>query len=236
VPYTRSIARKEFQQTTGDLITQTKFAALKKNAIPHDIQQCVYRNAIFQSSAALEEYIKSLMEDWIHLLHSHSKTILDIPKELILWAAGKKQKLAFQHYIAFGDEGKFLDNLSKANDFEDLFCSSTLIKSVISQPEHVRDRKYPSKKNIVALFRRFGLRDIFNSIDTRGKKNYKRVLESFSDIRTSIAHEHPTPDLTSDDIKKHLAEISDFIAKIDVVMYSHVSKTSGADCWKIARL
>jgi len=236
VPYTKSIARKEFQQTTEALRVQVRHSSLKKSSIPHDIEQCVYRNAIFQTSAAIEEYIKYLLEDWIHLLHSNSKSLNEVPKELISWSVGKKQLRAYQDFIVFGDEGKFIDKISAMNNIRNYFNSATMVRDVISQPEHVRDRKYPSKKNISLLFRRFGISDIFNKVNIRGRNNYKIILESFSDVRTAIAHEHPTPDLTAHDVINQIALINDFIGKVDMVMYSHVVSTSGLDCWKVSRL
>ncbi|MGI2933659.1 HEPN domain-containing protein [Vibrio fluvialis] len=218
------------------LKNQVTYASLKKSNIPHDIQQCVYRNAIFQTSSALEEYVKSVLEDWIHKLHTNSKTIRHVPDSLILWAAGKKQQSSFQHFVAFGDESKFISSLSEVPGLYDIFDKNSLVKNVIHQSGMVRDRKYPSKKNLVALFKRFGINDIFKSMQIKGKKDYKKILESFSDIRTMIAHEHPTPDVTSEDTKKQLLIIDDFIAKLDMIIYSQVISISGLDCWKTSRL
>ncbi|MEZ8929380.1 MULTISPECIES: HEPN domain-containing protein [unclassified Vibrio] len=232
----KSIARQEFQVTISALKKQVSYSALKKSNIPHDIQQCVYRNAIFQTSAALEEYVKALLEDWIHKLHANYKTIRYAPEPLILWAAGKKQKNSFQHFIAFGDESKLISSLASTHGLHDVFNKDSLAKDVICQSGMVRDRKYPSKKNLVALFKRFGINDIFKSMQIKGKKDYKKNLESFSDIRTMIAHEHPTPDITAEDTRKQLLIIDDFIAKLDAIMYSHVVSISGSDCWKTSRL
>ncbi|WP_257297046.1 HEPN domain-containing protein [Endozoicomonas sp. YOMI1] len=233
--YTKSVARQEFEQTISMFNCQIKFASLKKNAIPHDIQQCVYRNAIFQSSAAVEEFVKSILEDWVHLLHVHNKTVSSIPRELMVWAVAKCQKATFQNFIASGDENKLIKQLSDNCKLFSIFEVDAYIKDIIGLSEHISDRKYPSEKNIIVLFKRFGINDLFKSIQIEGKKDYKRILKSFSDVRTEIAHEHPAPDLTSLDVKEQLTEICDFIAKIDMVMYSHVVAISGRVCWKTSR-
>lgn len=232
----KSISRVEFENKADYFDGQIKFASNEKNGLTYDIQQCVYRNAVFQTSAALEEYLKSVLEDWIHSLHSNNKLISDAPRELILWAAGKKQRAAFQEYIVRGDEGKFIQDLSDLNDLNDFFVDSVLVKQVIHQTAHVRDRKYPSKKNIIALFKRFGIKDLFKAIEKEGKKDYKNILASFSDIRTEIAHQHPSPDLIFSDLQQSLDSISDLVAKTDQVLYAHVLMVSGEDCWKTTRL
>lgn len=230
--YEKSIARQDFEDTVKTFHSLSKDVSLKKRGISHEIQQCVYRNAIFQTSAALEEFIKSILEDWIHLLHKHKKKSSCAPKELIFWAVGKDQKSAFQQFVLTGDEGKFIAQLSGIKRLPTFFDEATEIKDIINIYEHIRDRKYPSKKNIIALFRRFGVNNLFKEVQIKGKKDYIKILESFSDVRTEIAHQHPTPDLTFNDIKQQLHSICDFVAKIDRVLYSHIIKTSGQDCWK----
>lgn len=236
MPYVKSISRKEFDKTVDDFLLQIKTASLRKNRIPSDIIQCVFRNSIFQSSAALEEYIRSVLEDWIHLMHIRNKSLANVPKELIMLAAGNMQKQAFQNYLLTNDESKFITALSSLNDFEKFFVNSGPVKDVIHQTAHIRDRKYPSKKNISTLFKRFGINDIFKAIQIKGRKDYLSILESFSDIRTEIAHQHPTPNLSLPDLQKVLCDIKLFVAIIDKVLYKHVVRTSGQDCWKTSRI
>lgn len=234
--YKKSIARKEFEETVGVFIQQSKFADIKRNNIPHDVCQCVYRNAIFQTSAAIEEYLSSLLEDWIHLLHLHAKTLSDVPKELIFWSAEKKQTDAFKNYLINGDEDKFINALCSIKGLEAHFNGGNHAKEVIFLKANISDRKYPSIKNINALFKRFGISNIFREIHIKWKADYKNLLESFSDIRTEIAHQHPAPDITFKDVRNNLINMTDLISKIDRLTYSHIVRTSGSECWKISRL
>lgn len=236
MPYTKSYARKEFDEAVNDFYTQARFVSLKKNSIPNDIQQCVFRNAIFQSSAALEEFIRSVLEDWIRSLSLNNKVLSDIPDELRFWSIGKCQKNIFTEYSAKNNEADLVKKLMSSAKLSSLFDPSTKVSDVIHHAEHVSDKKYPSIKNLNILFKRFGIADFFSSVNVKGKKNYKSILQSFSDIRTSIAHQYPTPVLLFADISQQIKSICNFVATIDKVMYQHVVQHSGHVCWKTTML
>lgn len=235
MPYKKSAARKEFEEVIGYHLNQSKIVSLKKSNIPHNIQQCVYKATIFQVSATLEEYVKSILEDWVYMLHHHKKRMDDLPLELIHWAAGKKLLTAFKKYILYGDEGIFINDLMSKKDVALLFDNNSIVKESINQTEYVRDRKYPSAKNILAVFKRFGINNIFSVINKKGKRDFKIVLSSFSDRRTEIAHQHPSPDLTYKDIVENLGSLKLFIKYVDRVLYSHVLVISGEECWMVNR-
>jgi tRNA threonylcarbamoyladenosine modification (KEOPS) complex Cgi121 subunit len=232
--YTLSAARKDFDEVIKKLLQQSRFASIKKNALPHEIQQCVYKNSIFQASAALEEYVKSVFQDWIYSLERERKTIRQTPPELVFWVAGMKQKSAFKNYLIDGNEFKFLDKLKAIEKLSDLFNVSSETRGIIYS-NVVDDRKYPSEKNINLLYKRFGINNIFHSIQVKSSRDYKMLLKSFSDTRTAIAHEHPSPDLTFQDIRRNLENLKNFVNYLDRVLFSHVVSVSGRECWKITR-
>ena len=232
MPYTKSLARKDFEIVISDLKALSYSASLIKNKIPYDIQQCVYRNAIFQASSALEMYVKTILEDWIHQLHKHNHPLAMLPKELVFLTIGKKQKEAFKKYLINDSESDLVSGLMSLNTLPNYFDETTLVRDAIRAHEHINDKKYPSHKNIVTIFKRFGIKDIMKSIQIRGKKDYKKILESFSDIRTEIAHQYPSSSLTITDIKTQLYSILNLVSMVDTEMYWHVIKTSDINCWK----
>lgn len=236
MPYKKSIARLEFEEVVQEFKGQIKYACLKKNGLRNDIQQCVLRNSIFQTSAALEVFIKDLFSDWVHLLTQKNKTVKDIPESLLFWTLAKTQKDAFGAYTYQKDEEKLIKQLSCNNRLGKLRESNTYIRDIMNITENVSDKKYPSQKNINHVFMRFGIDNIFHAMHVKGRKDYKKLLESFSDVRTAIAHEHPTPTLVYRDIKSHLDSMLAFVAMLDRIMWSHVVNHSGSDCWKISRL
>lgn len=230
--YKKSSARKDFDEVIKFLLKQSRFSSVKNNNVPHDIQQCVYKTAIFQASAVLEEYVKTLLEDWIYSLKKEDRTIQQTPNELVCLARINRQINSYKKYIADGDEWKIIKTLKNDSVVGSYYAQDTKASEVLKSTAVIGELKYPSEKNLMKLFRRFGVENIFNAVAEKGKKDYKRLLRSFSDIRTEIAHTHPSKELTFSDIEKNLNKLSDFVVMIDRVMCSHIVKISGSECWE----
>lgn len=236
MPYLKSAARKDLEEAVYYYKALSKKSSLKKNKINYELTQCVYKTAIFQTSAALEEYIQSVFEDWITALHSNNKTIESVPNELVYWGIGKKSLHIYKKYLLDNNESEFIKDLINKNEIPPFYDNKSNVKSVINHMEFVRDRKYPSNKNISTLFNRFGMCDIFKKIHKKSKKDYRLILKSFSDKRTEIAHRFPSENLTHTDIKTNLHNVTEIVNQLDRILYSHVCKTSGTDCWVTTRL
>lgn len=233
MPYKKSFSRKEFDGALVELSQSAKYVSIKKNNVPNEIAQCVFRNLIFQTSAALEQYIKTVLEDWVHLLKVHNKKASNLPENLISLIRIKKLTPTFQGYVSRAKgEKDTIKNLANLNSLKDFFLDHTEVNSLMEVGNLIDDKKYPSKDNLSNLFFRFGILNIFDECGRKGRRDFKAVLSSFSDVRTQISHEHPTPDLTYYDVKKHASDISRFVQAIDKVLYSKVVSVSGEECWK----
>jgi len=232
MPYTKSSARNQFESVVNSLHDLSKHVSDAGVTYESEIRQAVFRAAIFQASAALEEYIKAVFEGWIYQLKQNDKKIRDLPPSLVYCIAGKKQLGAFKNYIAYKDEYELIKSLSKIPKLCNLFNSEEPVKDIVYNSEVISDKKYPAANNIILISKRFGINDIFNSMASKGKKNYKLIIDSFNDIRTEIAHQYPSSDLTFDTISNNIKDIIDFVSKADMVIYAHVKDISGEDCWQ----
>lgn len=233
MPYTKSSARNQFENVINSLHELSKDVADAGLIYKSEVRQAVFRATIFQASAALEEYIRAVFEGWIYLLKLNNKKIGNLPKSLVYCIAGKKQLEAFKNYIAYNDEAKLINSLSDITRLSKLFNSDELVKDVVYNGEVISDKKYPAAKNIMLISKRFGINDIFTLMAIKGKKNYKLIIDSFNDIRTEIAHQYPSSDLTYEAIAKNIIDLIDFVSKVDMVIYAHVKDTSGEDCWQV---
>ena len=97
MPYTKSSARSDYESVIKSLIKQSKFSSIRSNSVPHEIQQCVFKTAIFQASAVLEEYVRSLLDDWMYSLKNEGKTLSHIPNELVCFLRINRQSGSFRN-------------------------------------------------------------------------------------------------------------------------------------------
>jgi len=230
--YVRSRARVDFEQNVNSLIQQAKKGSQKKYKIPYDLQQCIFRNSVFQCSSALEEYVYMIFSDWIDCLNASNESIQKIPKEVISLTLLKLQKNIFHNYFLNGNEEKFIKNYLSLSHLNKYFDQSTKISDINIHKSCITEKKYPSAENLNTIFKRFGINNFFDQVNGSGSKNFKLILSSFSDIRTAISHEFPVPDYTYKDIYKSLNDIINFVCHIDRVLYKHVCRVSGVRHWK----
>lgn len=222
--YCRSRARDDLELVLKDL--QQQSVQVSKLEVPVAISQSVYRAAIFQTSAALEDYLRNVFEDWLFSIKTHNKLVTDLPDSLRSYVSILKVEPMFRNYFIGNEEWKLITN-GKVQ----LIGSETKIEH-LNASTLIHDRKYPSQKNIQGLFRRFGIDDIFVEANKKGQKDFKLVLKSFSDMRTEIAHKISTNlSLTFTDVEEKLDSITEFVSVLDRILYSHVARSCGHECW-----
>jgi len=229
MPYTKSISRNEFDLSIDSRLKQSK--CISKEGISVDIRQAVYHAAIFHGCAALEEYLKNIFENWVYQLKHNNKTLKEVPTQLRSMLLVRKQHNAFSSYLFNSDESKIIGFISEDKTLLDGYSENTSASSFLNNANLIADRKYPSHKNLKSLFNRFGMPSIFHRIEIKGRKDYKLLLQSFLDVRTEIAHNHPPTALTNCDIKKHLTNLKDLVNQLDRIAYSQTLRISGSDCW-----
>lgn len=229
--YRRSAARNSFDSNVLSLSSDVS-AVKRYKKIKPNIKQCVLRNAIFQASAALEDYLFDLCGSWINSLTSNGATVAQLPKNLIAWAIGKNQIKIFENYILSKSESKLIADIKSMEKLGKYLDNNSALTGLIHYAEFVSDKKYPSEKNIITLFKRFGIEDIFSTMNARGKKDYKSILKSFSDVRTEIAHAFSNMTFSVDDVIGYLNKLKDFVKCLDRVFYFHVKGIGGHTYWK----
>jgi hypothetical protein len=232
MPYARSRARKIFEDRVIELRSSAKLASIKKRKFPEELKDLVYHAAILQTSAAIEEYVKQVIEDYQHRLITDSKKIKDLPQLTRAFILFSSTKNIHSSYLATNDEKKAIDKIDLNSPmFHSLFhdqeiSHNTGLKNLLN------GKKYPSPDNWETLFYRFGIVKIFSKMDANIKKPSKWMLTSFNDIRNSLAHEEP-PDLTLGDINLHLNNMLDFVRGADKVIHKHICKVSGNSTWVV---
>ena len=112
------------------------------------------------------------------------------------------------------DEKKVLDRLNIKNQYYEAIVDDFILPSYFGSNKILYQNKYPSVKNIKKIFIRLGNNDVYKTINSIGRKDYKSILESFLSIRENIAHSTPD-DLTIGDVENSYKQLKDFIYVID---------------------
>lgn len=228
--YKKSGARKAFEERVEGLRTSSRLASTKSKRIPRELRNLTFHAAILETSAALEEYIKNLLEDHVFRLQSAGLSIGTLPRAIRTFLLIKRTLPHYENLAFSRDEKKALEKLDIDGDAFVVLDQTAPVGRSIRVAVLLDKRKYPSPKNWAILFCRLGINNVFSAADRRIRRDTKSLLESFNDVRTALAHGQ-APDLTYDDVSRHLGNMKSFVGAVDRVLCSHLCRHSGRDAW-----
>lgn len=228
--YRRSIARKEFDKKTQSMMIVSRKIGRSGSRSNSSVRQLVFQATIFKISAYIEEYLKIAIENWVSMLRKNQKHTGHVPMELRSYLFWVSSRSILGDSFDGSNEKKFIESNDFKHDSFIFSLDSAELPNLEIAKTILSGKKYPSPKNLEHLFRRIGISSIFSEIDKRGRRNYRDILQSFVDVRAAIAHED-SPYLTLEDIERNISNITEVIQLIDRILFSHVVKYSGNDCW-----
>jgi hypothetical protein len=234
MPYYRSRARKQFDIDTTGLLNTVREAFSKKCSSP-SVREFALCSAVLLCSARLESYLEDLLADWSQSVRTHGLTTDKLNKRTRAFLLNRSEvAAAYRRFVCYGDESELLTRLEALIETThyDFGINDRPIPSFPAQAIY-RDRKYPSAKNLQALFSRFGFPNIFHQLSSIASRDTKALLTSFNDLRGEMAHMGMPPGLTSGDIRHHVMNVRSLVGYIDRVFYSHVAKSIGSRCWTV---
>lgn len=229
MPYKRSVYRLDFDNR----IKLLKVEAVKANRLPdthRDIRDMVFQCAIFQTSAALESYLKLIVESWFQEIKNRSLGAL-IPNNTRGHFALRQFSGVFERYLANRDEAIVASTLGGERAFWPVMTGAATVPSFIKGADVHDGVAYPSYKNLQKLFARLGLPKVQNHIAAILRRDVETMIEGFQSIRTALAHAAP-PAITLYDVRSRLADMADLVRAIDRILYVHIHSHGGAECWK----
>ena len=111
MPYSRSSSRKSFEGRVEALLEEANRAQKLSKSYP-GIRDMVFQCAIFQTSAALEEYLKLLIEGWAFSLKQQNQGNLlpDLPKGFLV---SRRLQKHFAQFAYTGDEAQLLKSIPR---------------------------------------------------------------------------------------------------------------------------
>lgn len=231
--YSKSKNRTDYENLSASL----RSLADSTNRIPltgltYDHKNLIYQALIVLLCSAIEEYNKSLIEDWFYQLRVQNANMGQIPVNSRMFGLLHRTVPYYRNYLYKKDgESIIIEQLDKARiDIQSLVNDNAPFTTLYLSKELWGDKKYPSIKNMGVLYNRIGIKDLFGSLSARFHYNFKNQLSSLLSIREAIAHIGQAT-LTYSDIIGHIDFVNLLINKIDRVMFSHCNIVAGSQYW-----
>lgn len=192
----------------------------------------IYQSIVILLSSSIEEYHKTFIEDWFYKLRTSNVTMAKIPDNTKVFGLLHNTEQLYRSFLYDrNNEKDTLDKLVNAKhilkkyvDDNERFDISWLAKNVWS------NKKYPSIQNIVTLYNRLGIHNIFNSLSETKHRDFKNPLNSFLSVRESIAHQGAGA-VTFIDVKNHIEFVNELIYLFDKELYKHCCRIAGSAYW-----
>ncbi|WP_156126240.1 HEPN domain-containing protein [Hymenobacter sp. DG25B] len=226
--YSKSIALIQFESTIEDLLIRCN--EFRASSLSYKSKTLAFQGSILLTCSSLENYLKSLIDDWISKLRLQHATMDKLPQKTRKIIYIRHQSSLFKNFTFNGNEHAASLKVN-FTDFSFMISNNnSTLPSFIRGVHIYGNKKYPSIDNIKKMFSTLEIEDIFKSINIKYKKNYTLYLESFLGVRESLAHEFP-PNVTYADATRHLRNIRTLSRKIDSIAYSNLSISSGSQFW-----
>jgi hypothetical protein len=199
---------------------------LKKNPL---LKHMVFQCSIFQTSAAVEDYLRLLVETWAFQLRKQNLG-KKVPLRSRGYVAVRTLEESFSRYIYNQDEASISESVAAEADLWNFLIGSDQLPSLFSGETLHDGTAYPSYRNLKRLLRRVGVSEPKKSLNAALKSDAETLIEAFQSIRTAIAHSAP-PALTLGDVRSRLADMVKLVGAIDRLMHKHVLVHGGPSCW-----
>lgn len=226
--YRCSVARSEALDRLQNLKSGAALAS--KRSIPVIVRDMTYQSAIFQASSTLEEYLKQIFDHWLFELKRQSRPGSSIPARTRFAYIGRELTDTFSLFVHSGDEGKLAKKIQARSDIIDFAMGRAGVLPHLTGEIANKDKKYPSPKNVKALYARIGCDNIFGQLSRNLGADAELKLQAFNDIRTSIAHGTP-PSLTLLDVRRNLDDVAAIIKSLDKISHKEFSRDFGGGVW-----
>lgn len=229
MPYKISPHRSDFNSRTSAL-KASAYRAHSSKVITADVRDLVYQASILQSSAAIEDYVKSMFDSWAFKTKNLGGLGSAVPMRTRASMARERLAPAFFQFAHTNDEIHLLKRLEGESLLWDLLEGTKVIPAHFDGSSVYRERKYPSPKNINVLFARIGIDGVFGKVSGILKSDAELRLEAFNSLRTALAHAHP-PQLTYLDVKRNVENLQGLVRAFDRIAFGVLTQHMGQPAW-----
>jgi hypothetical protein len=221
--YRRSRARHEFDSQLDQTLSEVRSLVATK-AVPQSRFLAAYYVFAF---AQLEVYVKSLVEDALQALGTAQPTLDKWPDLLLgyLLHSGGELGTEYRRFAINEDEGALLEKVACTARAVAAWERGSTPPIKLEAGAFLDKKKYPSPKNVLQLFRRLGIRNVWAPLGAASRTDAEKLLTSLNDLRTSIAHDGRVPTgFGLRDFRERLAQMKSFVAAVDRSLAAHFCK------------
>lgn len=230
--YKKSQARKTLQIDLNDILFKVKLVE-NRNVDPN-IKEYVLAASVFLAHAILENYISDIFSRFANGIHSLSLKGEELPENLRAHLFLKNIDKSKMYGVDIGiySEKDAFSALSKAlNGYAGKIIDNSKTIYKIKGEDIYTNYKYPSKNNLIRIFERIGISNIFNVLSARMNRDSVATLQSLGSLRTQLAHTGQIPGISPRDIKNRLSELEDFVSAINRTIYKEMVSKYGQNTW-----
>lgn len=232
MPYAKSQARKNFDTEIDKMISVIK-STFANTSISTDTKQYVLSCGVMLGTAKIEVYLEDFFDTWISKINSTALTSSHLPNNLkALYINQPFLNNGFKKLIVENSESKYFEAIASQlgnNSFHLTDLTKPLPR--LDSKRIYQNKKYPSPDNFEALFKRIGINRIFIELNRSASADMKNILQSFNDIRTSVAHDGIPVGLNDRDIVANLKQIKHLIYHIDKTLFKHINRHTTRATW-----
>lgn len=229
--YCRSAYLEEFEDRVASLAAKAQQAMQLSD---QGLRDLIFQSTVFLTGAAIETYLKLIIEAWVDKVKAKGRGA-HAPNAARAFIALRQLERPFLRYSYDKDEKSLCMTLQQENALWSLLIPNTDLPSFFQGKTLHDGVAYPSTKNIRKLFARVGINNMTDQISKFLNRDAEVLIDSFQSVRTALAHSAP-PEITIDDVSRLLDDSKLLVRAIDDVLWRHVSKHGGSDCWPISSL
>jgi hypothetical protein len=228
--YRRSTYRNDFDDRVNGLLKKARNAQ-RLNEDHLDLRESVFQCSVILVVAAMETYLKLLIESWIQNIKSNNLGH-SAPLDARAFVVAQKLERQFALFQYDGDERALYQSLMTKSELWNLLHGSSNLPQFFEGKTLHSGAAYPSAKNLKKLFGRIGIGDIMAQLGRLLSRDVEVLIDGFQSIRTALAHSSPPP-ITIADVERLLTDCKSLVGAVDRVLYLHVMKHGGAQCWTV---
>lgn len=234
MPYIKSSAKRTLDNEIDSMILVIK--ATYRTVRDPEIQKYVLSSCMMLGSAKLEVYFEDVIDGWILNINNAGLKASDIPNNLkALYLNQVFLKSAFKNLIIMDtNESEYIDLISR-NLGHNIFNLTRLNERLplLESRKVYEKKKYPSPDNIKALFKRIGINNMLNELNRDARADIQRLIESYNDLRSEIAHSGIPVGINDKDVINKLTLLKKVAFHIDRVFLRHITQHNIKNTWPV---